>query len=167
MARQKRTAEELRAASAHLRYEIDMFMETAKWLAKGTSEQTVIHNAMVESFTIHTRALLDFLYSREPHDDDVIAEDFFGDPEQWLKTRRDKTELLGQVHRRVAKEIAHLTYVRQDITPEEKGWRFLEIANQLKHVIDEFLTEIPRDLLGKRWDDFDKSPGISPVTDTQ
>jgi len=122
---------------------------------------------MVESFTIHSRALLDFLYSRKPHGDDVVAEDFFEDPEQWLEKRPDKTELLGQVHRRVAKEIAHLTYIRQEITPEEKGWCFLEITNQLKRVIDDFLNLIPKDFLGKRWRDFNKPSGVSPVTDTQ
>jgi hypothetical protein len=40
-------------------------------------------NLTLESFVIHARALLQFLYAETPRPDDVIAEDFFEDPSAW------------------------------------------------------------------------------------
>jgi hypothetical protein len=146
-----RNAAELRQASDHLYYEIWMLMSLARIMLTGEYEKAPISNALLESFTIHTRALLDFFYSVNPWEDDVIAEDFFRDPIEWLDLRPEMTNELMKVNRRVGKEVAHLTYARQNITPEEKQWYFMQIANDMSIVILEFLKHLPRDLLGPRW----------------
>lgn len=153
MPRKKRSGEELREASDHLHYEIWMFISLANGLASGISGQGVINNALLESFTIHARLLLDFLYTEKPQKDDVIAQDFFDDPSIWHQVRPLKSEVLRKVHRRVAKEVAHLTYARQDVTPETKPWPFVEIANEVNEVFSKFLSAAPKELLGPRWGD--------------
>src|SRR2546426_9248846 len=112
MARTKRTQTDLRAASEHLHYEAWMFTTLARALATGVFGQGAIANAILESFTVHARALLDFLYAEHPWSDDIIAEDFFTTPEQWVSVRGDMPPSLQEVNRRVGKEISHLTYAR-------------------------------------------------------
>jgi len=99
MVRKKRSKEELRNASDHLHYEIWMFTSLASGLASGISGQGVINNALLESFTIHARNLLDFLYAGKPQKDDVIAKDFLEDPSEWHNARPPKSETLQKVHR--------------------------------------------------------------------
>jgi hypothetical protein len=144
-------ADELIEASDHLHYEFWMLMSVARGLATGITGDSVINNALLESFTMHSRVLLDFLYSESPRQDDVVAEDFFDGPDAWSALRPEKPSTLNMVHKRVGKEIAHLTYARQDVTPETKGWLFIEIANEIAGVFQVFLDNVDRDLLGGRW----------------
>ena len=151
MERKKRSAETLRKASDHLHYEIWMFMTVARSMATGVYGQGALNNAMLESFTIHARVLLDFFYSKRPQKDDVIAEDFFNEPAEWHNIRPEMTEILKKLNKRVGKEVAHLTYARQDITPEDKQWYLNQIAQDMSVVVNKFLANLPRELLGPRW----------------
>ena len=154
MRRKRRSEDELRSASDSLHYEFWMFMSLAQGLASGISGQGVLNNALLESFTIHARILLDFLYAEKPWEDDVIAEDFFDDPAAWYEARPAKSEKVEIVHRRVGKEVAHLTYARQEVTPETKPWPFIEIANEVNAGFSKFLSLVSPHLLGPRWDGY-------------
>ena len=79
IARKRKPQEILRKASDHLFYEIWMLQSVIKGIASGIAGESIINNALLESFGIHARAVLDFLYSNKPKVDDVIAEDFFSD----------------------------------------------------------------------------------------
>lgn len=151
MARTIRKLEELQESSNHLFYEVWMFTSLANGLASGIAGQGPIANALLESFVIHVRAIMDFLYADRPQPDDVIAEDFFASPEQWTRIRPALSESLSQAKRRAGKEIAHLTYARLDVTPETKPWRFSEIANEITTVMDIFLKNVPKENLGSKW----------------
>jgi hypothetical protein len=131
-----------------------MFQTLANALATGVFGQGVLNNALLESFTVHARILLDFLYADRLQKDDVIANDFFPDPVAWNTSRPPKSDTLQNIHRRVAKEVAHLTYARQEVTPETKPWPFLEIANEISTAFSEFLSLVPAELLGPRWKDY-------------
>ena len=158
MTREQRTEEELRKASDHLFYEFGMFTELARMLGAGILKEQAIKNAALESFTIHARALLDFLYSKkDPRRDDVIAEDFFEDPLTWTNSRPDKSERVKDVHERVGKEVAHLSYRRQEVTPETKPWYFAAIAEEIGKVFESFSSLVPRELLGERWEGYLKN----------
>src|SRR6266542_3035922 len=71
------TPEYLRKYSAeHLWYEVWMFFQTGKVLPNGVTSPKVdfIENAILESFAIHLRNLLDFFYPNDrskPHVDDI------------------------------------------------------------------------------------------------
>jgi hypothetical protein len=153
MARTQRTKAELRAASDHLYYEIQMLRGTMKLLATGTIGQ-LLSNALIESFTVHTRTLIHFLYPSRPYPTDVLAEDFFNAGD-WVKNRPDEPEEFRAVRDRVNKEIAHLTYDRQIVTPELKGWNFVALGNEILEIMQFFMGAIPKQLLGSRWQQVD------------
>jgi hypothetical protein len=156
MARKKRNKEQLQGASNHLYYEVWMLEVLTQALASGLAGEGPMNNALLESFTIHARALLDFLYTPEKlREDDVIAEDFFDDPAQWVSIRPVKTTILQTVHHRVGKEIAHLTYARQEVAPEMKAWPFAQIGKEIISICSLFLKSISRNLLGERWNAVD------------
>ena len=148
MTRQQRTPEVLRATSEHLFYEFWMFNSLAQAMASGLFGQGVLNNAALESFTLHARAMLDFLYAEKPQADDVIAEDYFDKPSQWLTVRPEKTETLKVIHKRVGKEVAHLTYARLEVTAEAKQWPFIKIASEINSVFDAFLNNVAENRLG-------------------
>lgn len=138
--RTQRSKDELRKAADHLSYEIEMLDRMATALALGLAGDGPIKNAFLESFVIHARVLLQFLYDETPRPDDVIAEDFFKDPSAWRSSRPAMTALLSTVRRRVGKEAAHLTYARQVVNPEDKPWEFLSIARDLRQAMALFFS---------------------------
>jgi hypothetical protein len=152
MARTKRTNKELQEASNHLQYEFSMLISVAQALASGIATQGWLVNALLESFVIHFRALLDFFYPQEKtKKDDVLAEDYFDHSDRWKNIRPHLSEALSRAKTRAHKEIAHLTYARLDVTPETKGWAFIEIANEMNDLMEVFLKNVPRNNLGSRW----------------
>jgi hypothetical protein len=155
--RSNRTEEELQKASDHLHYEIWMFQALAQAMALGIAGRgNVINSSFLESFTIHVRVLIGFFYSDDPRDDDIIADDFFTSPGEWQKIRPPKTDLLYKAKKRADKEVAHLTYTRLAIAPEQKQWDFVKIFNDLQELIEIFLKSVPANLLGSKWEDIKK-----------
>lgn len=150
--RPKRTLEELHGVWGHLAYEIQMLNETGRVLSTFKADETndrerVIQNALIESFALHARSVLAFLYPENPRSDDVVADDFFGDPSEWRKKRPPMTDLLKTVHRRVGQEVAHLTYARAAITDEQRRWPFVKIAVDIDSALREFANLLPADLI--------------------
>ena len=136
---QLRSDEQLARALGHLDYEYTMLMAVAQAMASGIAAQGWLANALLESFVIHFRALLDFFYPpANPKADDVLATDYFADPDEWERVRPPFSEALKRGRARAHKEIAHLTYARQDVTPETKPWPFVEIANEIQHLMQLF-----------------------------
>ena len=150
MIRKQRSDCELQEASKHLHYEVDMLLGTARLLAAGVRGD-VLSNAVVESFIIHTRVLLDFLYDERPRSDDVVASDYFTDRQDWISKRPAMSSTLTKVDRRVGKEVAHLTYVRNEVTDEMKKWPFVEIANEVQRVVAVFVNAVPKSRVASQW----------------
>jgi hypothetical protein len=98
--------------------------------------------------------MIDFLYPNGPKNDAVIAADFFRAQGEWEKLRSDQSEILKIAKKRADKEVAHLTFARQYVSKEKKGWHFLEISQEIQRVMDIFLSNIDKNKLGDRW----KSP---------
>jgi hypothetical protein len=151
MSSRKLNVEKLKNASDHLWYEIWMFQTLVQGMASGVAGKEALNNAMLESLAIHVRALIDFFYSDNPQRDDVVADHFFAEPSKWRSVLPAKTAVLAQAKKRADKEVAHLTYARQKVTPEKKSWHFLPIFNDLQAAISAFLSTVPRELLGPRW----------------
>jgi hypothetical protein len=148
-----RTVEELREASGHLNYEVGMLMSLANGIASGIAGHgTTISNALIESFVVHLRCVLDFLYApKNRRDDDVIAEDYFDDPAVWDNLRPPISAKLGNARDRAGKEMAHLTYARLDVTPEAKLWPFVELTNEISEILNIFFQNVDRSKLGDEW----------------
>lgn len=146
-------------ASDHLWYEIWMFQSLVAGMGSGITGTSVINNAILESFAIHVRVLIHFFYADSRQDDDVIAEDFFADPTLWRNKRPPKTEVLATAKVRADKEVAHLTYSRQKVTPETKLWHFVPIAKDLQTAVQKFIELVPKELLGQPWDNTEEELG--------
>lgn len=146
-----RSVEQLQKASEHLYYEFWMFRSLANGLGLSLIGDGPVGNAMLESFVIHVRSIMYFLYSERPKPDDVIAENFFDEPVQWKKIRPNLSSLLSNVKRRVGKEVVHLTYHRLNITPEAKQWNFIEITHEISNVMKVFLENVEQEKLGEKW----------------
>jgi hypothetical protein len=142
MARKPRTADELQTILPHVSYEWAMLKGTIALLATTPADQTVLVNALIESCTIHARALMAFLYPGARHPDDVLAEDFFvaGD---WERQRPPAPPEFGPARNRVNKEIAHLTYTRRAVTPEIKSWELVSLGNAILRIMDIFFGALP------------------------
>jgi hypothetical protein len=71
-----RQSADLREASEHLFYELWMLESVERLLTLGAFGPGPVSNALLESFSVHARALSQFFFPVTPKSDDVLAEDF-------------------------------------------------------------------------------------------
>ena len=124
-----------------------MLRSLAQAMGSGITEKGWLMNALLESFVVHVRVVLDFFYNDTPRNDDVVAQDFFAPSDAWASLRPKFSELLSNARKRAGKEMAHLTYARLEVTPETKLWPFVAIANEVASVMRVFLENVPREKL--------------------
>jgi hypothetical protein len=138
----------------HVRYEMDMLGQTFAALSHLNQYESIsvydrhtINCALIESFTIHFRALYDFFQlpgASKPKNDDLTAAYYI---KYWDCIRPDCSDCLKNARIRVNKEVAHITKKRISGTPEEKAWPFVEIQNEMKTYFDKFLAELQKQLI--------------------
>src|SRR5258708_36815418 len=91
----------------HVSYEIQMFVFMAQKMRRGGLE-TAENNAALETFLLHARCLLDFLYPPEtPRKDDVLADDFFDDPSTLRRALPPSLPMSTYLKARTGNEVAH------------------------------------------------------------
>lgn len=139
--RKIRDAEELSHALKHIVYELNMLKLVANALSSCISGKSVITNALVESFAIHTRNLIEFLWPDKPKNDHIIANDFFKDLNTWDGLQPEIPVLLKQSRIRAHKEIAHISYDRIKVKPEEKPWNYFDISKLISDNMSIFLAK--------------------------
>ncbi len=119
------TDAELRSYSQdHLYYELWMLFETASRVLndRALHDDRLLKNAVIESFTVHARALTVFLWPDVVRSDDITSDHYVIDPAAWASARGPIPGVLKTVIRRTAKEIAHLTSARHRFYAPEKMW---------------------------------------------
>ncbi len=149
MARKKRTKEELIKSSDHLHYELWMFQSLANIMTSNLFGAGPINNSVLEAFIIHTRNLIYFLFAENPNNDHVVASDFIAN---WKELCPEKSYFLQKSERRSHKEIAHLSYDRQKVTPEDKPWDYIRVEHEIMEIFRLFWEHVPKELLGSRWE---------------
>jgi hypothetical protein len=113
-------------------------------------------NAMLESFLIHARNLVAFLYGSPPSDRrtaaaakrgkarraaDAFAVEYFDDPNEWRRKRRGKRPAVltdDDLTNRVSSEVAHVTYHRADFRHGGPPWNPYPIYDALAAVMQRF-----------------------------
>lgn len=136
-------------ASAHLRYEIEQLSAAAGalrrdfWANAPRYMAKTAHNALLESWTIHFRALYDFLYGK-PRDDDMRAGDWFPGGE-WPTIREGPSDALKAARTRVNKDIAHLTYDRLNRQGENVFWPHHDVVDSLRTDLFRFIENVDQD----------------------
>lgn len=147
----KRSEEELKLISEHLWYEVQMLVGLSRYMSSGGSDNNLINNAVLEAYTIHARLILDFLTPKKPKPDDVLAIDFLEDVQEWVNLQKGRFQQIEKIRTRVGKEVAHLTYRRLSVTPDEKPWEFVEITDELMDIFRLFIDRVPRNYLCEKW----------------
>lgn len=133
------TIAELHAVAPHLVYEIEMLQAAAFRIIK--EQDTFIQNTLLESFTVHARALHHFFDpqpKRTNKFDDVLAAHFFDNPDDWAKARGTMPKSLDTVYEKVNKQIAHLTYRRTRLAPGENEWPIEDMLEEFMKVAKAF-----------------------------
>jgi hypothetical protein len=127
--------EELRDYSGeHLLHELSMFWELAHSL-RGHKKGTTEYDALIESFAIHLRNLIEFFILPEKSDY-VRAVHFFQNPAEWPTMKL--TGEFKKLHDRASNEVSHLTVRRIDGNPPEKEWYTEEIVQQIEPIAEKF-----------------------------
>jgi len=127
----------------HLKYEIDMFSALAKTLSLGSLTldmfgSIVVKNALLESFLLHERNIIDFLHGKKKRETDITYKDF-------LKNRTEPfidKNLHDAMEENINKEILHLTEIRCE--QEKTKWNVLNEYCFLSKYIKECIDEIEK-----------------------
>jgi hypothetical protein len=121
----------------HVYYEFDMMLELASNLEAGLPIESAVPGraeflmmALLESWVLHVRNVIDFLYPVRPRETDVIAADFHQEG-AWSALCPTISSSLQEAKRRADKELAHMTTGRIAGTPPEKVWEVSALAAEL------------------------------------
>ncbi len=132
----------------HVYYEVWMLFSLSDLLlmpfaAPNPELATVLRNVVVESFGVHLRNLVDFLYPRSTvKTSDVIAADYYPNgslPHDFPKI----SSSLERARRRADKELSHLTTSRISGAPPEKAWEHKELAAEIRKLLLTFVSSAP------------------------
>ncbi len=117
-----------KAAFPHLRYEYQMLLATARLIQAGGLPSDHGY-ALLESWVLHVRNLIDFFYTPKKLDDIVMME--FTNDGQGIGDFPKITTELEMARERANKEMAHLTYSRVGKSDADKQWAVGKITVQL------------------------------------
>jgi hypothetical protein len=102
-------------------------------------------NASIESFAIHVRNVVAFLYNLKGRGsgDHHFADDYVTDIGAYRKARpRRPPALERDVVDRIHKQVAHLNYARAGYAPEERLWLYDDICLAFAPVVRSFLSYV-------------------------
>ena len=105
--------------------------------APSPAETTRLSNVLIESFVVHLRNLIDFLYLDAPKKTDIVAADFCA-AGVWQSARPSISPVLERARTRANKEIAHLTTDRHAGSPPAKQWEFVALAREVQETLRVF-----------------------------
>jgi hypothetical protein len=125
----------------HVVYELWMFCTVGQALTAPLQMTEALRNALIESFVIHLRNLIDFFYPGQVQSDDVVAAEFFENSDDWPNLS-SISPVLSNARTRAHKEVSHLTRKRFAGTPPEKGWEIPELMCEMKAVLDQFHAQL-------------------------
>jgi hypothetical protein len=137
-----------------LQYEVTQLLSAGEALTRGVLLSQSRHlelrvtatgdlrNALIESFAIHSRALIWFLYPPDGMKKDDVASIDYG-----LSKRSRPTELDGW-YRQASKQVAHTTTERLDLMSENKKWSFREITSKLTTELTMFVRAARSERIG-------------------
>jgi hypothetical protein len=156
MARKERTKEEAIEQSGHLLYEIQMLASLHTHFQNGDHDRAVANlplnglaarNALIESFQIHARQLIDFL-TDQPNRREATASDFT--VAGWsipAKDRQSLKRLSGEFSARVA----HLSWRRAQLDASQQRVMTEDIFDAIRRYLLVFAEHLDRDRVRPRF----------------
>lgn len=143
----------------HLLYEFQLFLWTGKEL--GRPHVSPMRSALIESFVIHLRNLIDFFFTPRSHDDDVIAADLCPG---WSESISPK---LDEAKKRANKELNHLTLGRKSGFDPSKPWDVGGLFDEVHSVAQRFAAQASTTKLSAKvpeWLNMHRSSAVAVVS---
>ncbi len=137
------TDDKLKIAVEHIEYEHDMLVFTAAMLVKASEDpDQSLTNVLLESFSTHAANLYEFLYrDTKKHPDDISVYDYQIEISDYKKNRSPEG-ILREIPGKRNKQIAHLTFARNNYDDETKKWNFGEICRLLNNSYNAFTSSL-------------------------
>ncbi len=158
--RLSRLQSDLQSDSKTLRYELDQLVGVAQGFSNpSVHADRIASNAYIESFAVHCRALIYFLFGHLEEitangkserfaalrDSDIVAFDFHrgGD-----RDHTQPTEVMLQAKRQADKHVAHITTDRREAnqpgSTKESVWNLSQATSAICSVLSCFLSKAPQ-----------------------
>jgi len=134
----------IKFSEEHLYFEI--WFELDKMI-KGKTPGTPLCNALLESFIVHAAILIEFFYRKPPHREVARASDYFKNLQEWEEILPPYKKDLDVLWKRRNTELAHLSYKRLKIKPEQKFWKIRTTTLQIRTIVNQFLENADSELL--------------------
>jgi hypothetical protein len=154
--------EALAYSQEHVYYEIEMLFLIGQLLDRASAptspREQVVFNALVQSFAIHLRNLIMFLYPDRVYPTDVLATDFVADLGAWQRNLPAISGTLKDAKTRAHKEVAHLSTERIAGTPPDKAWDGPGLIAEIKALLDNFVQHASPNRLAPKIAAFLKAP---------
>ena len=141
----------------HLKYELDMLIWTTgimRTLGAECKKNPItwsLNNSLLNSYSMHARNLIDFLYLRSfgrDRDTDIIVQDFID--QDLLKGKLPAiSPILKEAKIKADKQVAHLTTNRVEYEKKGKEWKFVEIAIEIYNRFSAISALFPSNKTGK------------------
>ena len=122
-----------------------MLNQTATLSAKPESPK---NNAYIESFVIHARILIEFLYGESNRNDDIRAADYVdGWWDNYISKNKplEKSEFIKNIKKKANLMAAHLTKAGSMYSDKDKEWDRIRIRDDINKIILKFLEAVPDD----------------------
>jgi hypothetical protein len=137
-------------ARDNLSYVIWMLNQTAILFDKPKSPK---NNAYIESFVIHARILIEFLYGKPNKKDTILAANYVDD--WWANyiskgKPLEKSEFLKNIEIKADKMAAHLTEAGSNYSDKDREWDRTKIRDEINKIILGFLNAVPDTLISER-----------------
>lgn len=99
------------------------------------------------SWYVFCRSVMDFFDPGDPKGDDILAEHYFDDPQEWRKllTEAERPEDYAAFRMATNKLAAHLTYARIDYEGDERWSPSAELTDHLLGLAGVFYQRLPED----------------------
>ena len=141
--------------NVHVRYEVQMLLHVTSGVLEKIQVPQMLMHAPIESYAIHLRNIITFLYPSTVRDSDICAKDFFVDSETWSKIRPPLSDSLEKAKRRADKEVGHLTTARISGSPDEKQWDVKNLTGEIFPIMRFFVESADRVKLRGSLDELD------------
>lgn len=137
----------------HLRYEIDMLLfdtESLSQLKPWEKESEIMRaNAFLESYLIHLRNIIYFLWNLGKNNDDIRADNFKpkGYPQNSIsrESSKDNDKVAGFhpvcLKNKINKQISHLTSKRRYYKDSDKAWPTIKITCCISQYLIDYLNK--------------------------
>ncbi len=151
----------------HIRYEMQHLLNATDAISRQLSIHNGLQFMVLESFVIHLRNLITFLYPYTRHEEDVYAEDYFANKKIWNDLCPKISIVLKLAKTRADKEVGHLTTSRQSGTSESKKWDVASLTDEVMPILRLFCESADKISLGLDfkpiWDQYIFTKTLRPL----